>query len=91
MERLLLQAPPGELAAVTDCVRTLCPDADAAALSAAQRQHNVDGFFVADVPGGGKARTRCSAHACSALRARWGGAARVFALGSALPRAAARA
>ena len=56
MERLVLQAPPGELAAVTECVRTLCPDADAAALLAAQRQHNVDGFFVADLPGGGKAR-----------------------------------
>jgi hypothetical protein len=56
MERLVLQAPPGELSAVTECVRTLCPEVDVSALLAAQRQHNVDGFFVADVPGGGKAR-----------------------------------
>jgi len=66
MERLLLQAPPGELAAVTECVRTLCPDADAAALSSAQRQHNVDGFFVADVPGGGKVRARSAARRAGA-------------------------
>ena len=70
MERLLLQAPPGELAAVTDCVRNLCPDADAAALQRYAREHHLAGFFVADVPGGGKARRAALAcgHACPEAR-----------------------